>query len=601
MPNVELIDTRLYSTQRADEAVEEAWNDGSLESLFHAPDLGQTKVKLLVRKGVPDGIRIWPEFLKMHKMPGLLFLSNHFKALSETKTNSNVILSRLEFGIHLEYDKNYSKALFRVYGSQVPPQITPPLFGFPSVPSDQFELFLNKRGLLSASRIIAIVAHDYPNIDYCPFLPALTYILLHHLQPDDVLGTLNFMIKESLGVVNPLTGKVRKEKLKMEDRHWCYFPTYKKDIKVFNIVFAELLSKTHPKIHKHITDLQSPYSNTPPIWSRWFCNMFLGVFPLTVLFRILDSYIIEGYKVLYRYGLAYLYLQSERIFACDTLDELKPLFMYQTFNISVDKLTKQAFSYQFTRDKVKQIRNSLSIDAISDSSLHEPESSNVYTQLRPKLCDPSSFITDTQWERIWSWIPSRYRFHELDLIFTTKKHGHSLSTFYDLVREREPTLILIETLSGFVIGAYCSKSWPNVDDFNKFIGTGETFIFSLTPKVDVYYWVEANTRSEYNESPLKSSVSGAFSENESGVGIETKKSENSDELDFAVEDRKDCFMMGTSKDLTIGGGGSGQAIWLNQSLTSGTTDTCATFNNQPLIPTKHFEIATIEVFWFRGF
>lgn len=53
----------------------------------------------------------------------------------------------------------------------------------------------------------------------------------------------------------------------------------------------------------------------------------------------------------------------------------------------------------------------------------------------------------------------------------------------------------IRTVDDYVFGAYCSASWGqrhHKDEFGNwqtYFGTGETFLFSLRPKVAKYQWV----------------------------------------------------------------------------------------------------------------
>ncbi|XP_050509632.1 GTPase-activating protein skywalker isoform X6 [Diabrotica virgifera virgifera] len=116
-----------------------------------------------------------------------------------------------------------------------------------------------------------------------------------------------------------------------------------------------------------------------------------------------------------------------------------------------------------------------------------------------------------------------------------------------------------------VFGAYCSSRWVerNIKDDRgnrqAYFGTGETFLFSLYPERAKYPW----------------------------VGMEVDKVQHGAEL----------FMAADSKMITIGGG-EGQAIWMDENIRYGKTDTCATFNNPPLVPGGDFEIRVLEVYGF---
>jgi len=44
----------------------------------------------------------------------------------------------------------------------------------------------------------------------------------------------------------------------------------------------------------------------------------------------------------------------------------------------------------------------------------------------------------------------------------------------------------------------------------------------------------------------------------------------------------------------------GQAIWMDENIRFGKTDSCKTFNNPPLCPSGDFEIRVLEVYGFVG-
>ncbi|CAD6999469.1 unnamed protein product [Ceratitis capitata] len=133
------------------------------------------------------------------------------------------------------------------------------------------------------------------------------------------------------------------------------------------------------------------------------------------------------------------------------------------------------------------------------------------------------------------------------LLYTTEEHGCSLTTFYVRVEQHEPTLMMIKTCNNEVFGAYCSTRW-----------------FERNVKDD-----KANGRP-------------TLAPNEKDLG-------HASEL----------FMAADSKMITIGGG-EGQAIWMDENIRFGKTDSCKTFNNPPLCPSGDFEIRVLEVYGFDG-
>lgn len=44
----------------------------------------------------------------------------------------------------------------------------------------------------------------------------------------------------------------------------------------------------------------------------------------------------------------------------------------------------------------------------------------------------------------------------------------------------------------------------------------------------------------------------------------------------------------------------GQAIWMDENIRYGKTESCSTFNNPPLCKSRDFEIKVLEVYGFDG-
>uniref|UniRef100_A0A0K8STP2 TLDc domain-containing protein n=1 Tax=Lygus hesperus TaxID=30085 RepID=A0A0K8STP2_LYGHE len=168
---------------------------------------------------------------------------------------------------------------------------------------------------------------------------------------------------------------------------------------------------------------------------------------------------------------------------------------------------------------------------------------------------------------LWSWLPVRITMYQPILLYTTEEHGCSLQTFYVRVEQHEPTLLLIKTNNNEVFGAYCSSRWIERNQKDErgnrvaYFGTGETFLFSLYPERAKYSW----------------------------VGVDESKSH--------VKHSAELFMAADAKMITVGGG-DGQAIWMDENIRYGKTDSCLTFNNPPLCRGRDFEIKVLEVYGF---
>lgn len=69
--------------------------------------------------------------------------------------------------------------------------------------------------------------------------------------------------------------------------------------------------------------------------------------------------------------------------------------------------------------------------------------------------------------------------------YSTKTNAQDFDEFFDLIALKGPTLMIIQDSDGNVFGAFTSTSWS--DSQGGWMGNGDSFIFSLKPKMAVFY------------------------------------------------------------------------------------------------------------------
>lgn len=142
------------------------------------------------------------------------------------------------------------------------------------------------------------------------------------------------------------------------------------------------------------------------------------------------------------------------------------------------------------------------------------------------------------------------------------EHGYSLTTLFNMTANHSPMILIIKTLEKSIFGAYLSCPWPTSEtDKNTFTGTGETFLFTIEPFAKMYPWVGR-------------------------MQAEEETSESGSHTLMSSTAEASLFIMSGVGEVCVGGGGGELGLWLNATLTSGTTGKCLTFNNDMLTGTK---------------
>jgi len=114
-----------------------------------------------------------------------------------------------------------------------------------------------------------------------------------------------------------------------------------------------------------------------------------------------------------------------------------------------------------------------------------------------KLNTPSSILQDLNHiKKLYKFLPMRYRVYNLELLFSTNKHGCSFATFYSKALGHSPTLLIIKDSQKFVFGYFSTEDWHQD---NRYYGTGESFLWSLFPEFHVYTWTNTNDYFQYSD------------------------------------------------------------------------------------------------------
>ncbi|XP_036401095.1 TBC1 domain family member 24-like [Megalops cyprinoides] len=472
---------------------------------------------------------------------------------------------------------------------------------------------LNKAGLNSVKKILLCIGKHFSDINYCPILPALVSLLLHFSEDE----------AECFHSICCLIAYNDPNKRYIDQT----FLTYRASC----MTFGDLANKFCRGVRKLIA---ASNQNLFEFYSDWIMWIFADL-PFTYAIRVLDVYLLEGYKVLYRVALALLSLYkvsvASRVAHVDDFrQDMKSFVQNITRHITTEKLMERAFSIQLATRKELNFLFNANKDALIQKGINKHQNRHLYITVDLENFS-SSVVTGTEMRIVWAWIPERFALFHPILLFSTSKHGHSLASLYSHVEGHEPTVLLLKTVDEEVCGAFLSSDWmmrkKHEGEGLDFFGTGECFVFTLRPGMERYQRpiLHLPDALDRNQSWHKVQGSGQTSFSSENKDIHapvpltcpagTPQNPNYLTIPFTAPSAgpapgspkrvkaqrplsASMFMAGDSERLVIGGGG-GEALCIGANLRDGQTERSDTFESAPLCK-AHFKIQSLEVWGIQN-
>ncbi|KAG5853819.1 hypothetical protein ANANG_G00030570 [Anguilla anguilla] len=472
---------------------------------------------------------------------------------------------------------------------------------------------LNKAGLNSVKKILLCVGRRFPEMNFCPILPALASLLLHFSEDE----------AECFHSVCRLVAYDDPDKRYIDQT----FLTYRASC----MTFGDLANKFCRGVRKLIA---ASNQNLFEFYSDWIVWIFADL-PFTYAIRVLDVYLLEGYKVLYRVALALLSLYKVSVASRvahveDFRQDMKSFVENIGRHVTTEKLMERAFSIQLaTRRDLHALFNA-NKDALVQKGINKHQNTQSYIAVDLENFS-SSVVTGTEMRIVWAWIPERFALFPPTILFSTSEHGHSLASFYSHVEGYEPTVLLLKTVDEGVCGAFLSSDWivrtKHAGKGLSFFGTGECFVFTLRPGMERYQRpiLQLSDVPDRASPPPKSpgaSRTTVAPGNDDEVTpttltcpAGTPQNPNFLTVPFPVSPggspvvsqkrtkaerplSASMFMAGDEDRLVIGGGG-GQALCIEADLMTGRTERCDTFDSSPLCK-RNFRIQSLEVWGIQN-
>uniref|UniRef100_UPI0037E9AA6C TBC1 domain family member 24-like n=1 Tax=Semicossyphus pulcher TaxID=241346 RepID=UPI0037E9AA6C len=470
---------------------------------------------------------------------------------------------------------------------------------------------LNKAGLNAVKKILLCLGKYFPDMNFCPILPELVSLLLHFSQDE----------AECFHSVSRLICYNDPNKRYIDQT----FLTYRASC----MTFGDLANKCCRGIRKLIA---SSHQNLFEFYSDWIMWIFADL-PFTYAIRVLDVYLLEGYKVLYRVALALLglYRVSVSSRVADVEDfrtDMKRFVQNIARHCTAEKLLERGFMIPMaTRRELNLLFN-----ANKDSLMQKGVSTHQKRQ-SVETVDfdniTSNVVTGTEMRVVWAWIPERFALFSPIRLFNTAEQGRSLASFYSHVEGHEPAVLIIKTVDEEVFGAFLSTDMIERRKHDSggltYFGTGECFVFTLRPSMELYQQAVVNIMTRRAPPQQGRASSGASSEvpNTAWCPITStmtltcpagtpqdpsyltipfttpsEESMTAKEPKRHKEQEASMFIAGSDSQLVIGGDG-GHALCLQEDLMGGYSDPCDTFKSIPLCK-GHFKIQALEVWGIQN-
>jgi hypothetical protein len=377
-----------------------------------------------------------------------------------------------------------------------------------------------------------------------------------------------------------------------------YFPTSRREHAAWCATFREVFTKLHPATAEYLDDRGVlDVDGLVP----FFADFGLGVLSLPTVYRMMDLYSLEGYKVLFRFAtaicLVFKHVAAEKLLTISNATEwwqyLKEWSHSSAFDL--ESIVRKAYGFhghgfrkqfrfprrvilqRILRVQEERIRQD---ELLDDDGHYQEPLANPLGLLQPvtkPLEEPVQAILPKSVEarqHLAQWLPLSLRLTDLELIYSTNYHGRTLERFYDHVKNHKHTIMLVEVLhDSSVVGMYASQTWrPST----RVYGDGGCFLFRLQPDAKCWKWQPKQEEKNLLEDWDQESETNAVALLEQ-------------------------FMVSTRGYISMGGNLDGTCgLRLNEDLTKAESSTAAGFGNDPLYKQSSvFDVGQVEVYGFR--
>ena len=257
-----------------------------------------SKLKQRTRKGIPDNLRsnVWQLFGEMKKY----YKKHLFSTIAKEKLDEDT-------------EETIIKDLDRTYPS--------------------CQLFTDKygKGQRKLFKVLSCYSLYNKEIGYVQGMSFLVALFLIYMDEESTFFMLD-------SVMN---------KYEMKGIYLPGFPDLKKKFYVLLNLEKKFLPKIY-EVFKRDNILPSLYS------SEWFLCLFTKDLKFKYVVRIFDVFLLEGFKVIYRFALAFLKLREKYFIQSNGIMETMNALHETLDNVDVETIFNVAFGFHLSKDQIKK-------------------------------------------------------------------------------------------------------------------------------------------------------------------------------------------------------------------------------------------------------
>jgi len=282
-----------------------------------------------------------------------------------------------------------------------------------------------------------------------------------------------------------------------------------------------------PDLYRHIVKINLDHNFA----DVWFSRIFVSVLPFQTVLRIFDYFIVDGIKILFRVALAILSLYSPFLLTTGTTDFSAKLEEKIKELHDADTLIELALNFPLVRSHLIE-----TLKMVRDRNL-------------PDFTGLSNILDRDKWPTLWNWLPQRYKLDKPLRLFCTNADGFNMNTMIKKCGTESPLILVIKSSTKTIFGSFISSCTFEKSTVPSYKGSGETFLFRLSPHPKRFCWSKTNP----------------------------------------------FFCLVSQNNIQIGGG-TGCGLMIDDELDKGISEMCETFNNEPLNFETDFQCVAAEVF-----